>query len=261
MNRSCSDHGGQPFSRILFQIPLAPEGLFDIIPEIMRARQEELRFRQHGGRRKGAGRPRGSRVSHAGRPQFDRVTPAHVTLRVRAHVWNLRSGRSFRRIESCFAKARGRFGLRLIQFSVQGNHLHLIVEAEDDVALARGVQRLLSRVAMTVNALARRSGKLWRDRHHRQPLRSPSQVRNTYVYVLFNLRRHELASGAPSESTLESLDPCSSAAWFEGWSPTMPPPESVLARAGPPLVVPPHSWLARTGWRTRGLLRFDEIPR
>ena len=156
----------------------------------MRARQEELRFRQHGGRRKGAGRPRGSRVSHAGRPQFDRVTPAHVTLRVRAHVWNLRSGRSFRRIESCFAKARGRFGLRLIQFSVQGNHLHLIVEADCSAALTLGMQGLAIRLARALNSMMSRRGPVFGDHYHARLLRSPTELVNAIGYALGNARHH-----------------------------------------------------------------------
>ena len=156
----------------------------------MQARQEELRFRQHGGWRKGAGRPRGARVSHAGRPQFDRVTPAHVTLRVKDHVWNLRSGRSFRRIEGCFARARGRFGLRLIQFSVQGNHLHLIVEADGSAALTRGMQGLAIRLARALNAMMDRSGPVFGDHYHARLLRSPTQLVNSIRYVLGNARHH-----------------------------------------------------------------------
>jgi hypothetical protein len=86
--------------------------------EIMNRKPRQLEFPSHGGRRKGAGRPRGTRVSHAARPRFAKPTTAHVTLRVREHVWNLRSGRSYRRIQKCFEKSRGRFGARLVEFSV-----------------------------------------------------------------------------------------------------------------------------------------------
>ncbi len=61
----------------------------------------------------------------------------HVTLRVASHVWNLRGGRCFRIIEGSFAEARERFGLRIIEFSVMDKHLHLFVEADDDLALSR----------------------------------------------------------------------------------------------------------------------------
>jgi putative transposase len=147
-----------------------------------------------------------------------------------------------------------------LQFSVQGNHLHLIVEADDGVALARGVQRLLSRVAMTVNAIARRSGRLWRDRHHRKVLKSPRQVRHALVYVLFNARRHQVPGQNGYDTALGSIDPCSSAFWFKDWSPSCLPPPIPIERAGPSLVAAARTWLAGDGWRRRGLIRFDEVP-
>jgi REP element-mobilizing transposase RayT len=154
----------------------------------------------------------------------------------------------FAAVRAIFARSSEK-GFRLVHFSVQGNHLHLIVEADDGVAFARGVQRLLSRVAMAVNALARRSGRLWRDRHDRHRLTTPSQVRNALVYVLFNHRKHELASGNPSDAALEGLDACSSTFWFDDWSPSAAPPRAGIGRAGSPVVVPPRTWLASKGWK------------
>src|SRR3954471_13808397 len=107
-----------------------------IYPEIMKA-AVQLEFPRHGGRRPGAGRPRGDRVSHDARPEFDKVLPVLITLRVGGHVWNLRSSRCYRAVKRAFLKARGRFGLRLIEFSLLGNHLHLIVEADSKADLSR----------------------------------------------------------------------------------------------------------------------------
>ncbi|HEY5676099.1 MAG TPA: hypothetical protein VIR81_04915, partial [Myxococcales bacterium] len=59
-----------------------------------------------------------------------------VTLRAAGHVWSLRSRRCFGVVEACLAAARERFGLRVIEFTVLGNHLHLVVEADDDAALS-----------------------------------------------------------------------------------------------------------------------------
>jgi REP element-mobilizing transposase RayT len=226
--------------------------------------QQAFVFRRRGGARARAGRrarpERAGFLPHITRARHEDEQPVHITARAVRSAPNLRSERVFGALRGLFARASEK-GFRLLHFSVQGNHLHLIVEADDDVALARGVQRLLSRAAMTINALARRSGKLWRDRHHRQPLTCPRQVRHAYVYVLFNLRRHELASGGPCDAALEGWDPCTSTLWFDGWSPDTPLPEAARAGAGPPPVVPPRSWLARTGWRPCGLVRLDEIPR
>jgi putative transposase len=105
-------------------------------------RQLALPFRTRGGRRKGAGRPPNGKtamVSHLKRPVFQKVTPAHVTLRIANDIPSLRSSRRFAIIRRCFAKARQNQRLRLIEFSVLSNHLHLIVEADDSKALSRGM--------------------------------------------------------------------------------------------------------------------------
>ena len=198
----------------------------------------------------GAGRkPRPERVGflpHLTRERHRAYEPVHVTARAVRSAPNLRSQSVFAALRAVFARASEK-GFRLLQFSVQGNHVHLIVEADDGVAFARGIQRLLSRAAMAINALARRSGSVWRDRHHREPLTTPSQVRNAYAYVLFNLRKHEMASGSPTDAALDGFDTCSSTRWFEDWSPAAPAPLDALARAGPPIVARPHTWLGAKG--------------
>lgn len=146
----------------------------------------------------------------------------HVTARMVRGAPSLRGQLVWGALRGIFRRASEK-GFRLLHFSAQGDHLHVIVEADDGVALARGVQRLLSRIAMTANALARRAGSVWRERHHRQVLKKPRQVRNALVYVLFDDRRHQVPGQNGWEVAMASLDPCSSAFWFDGWSPACPP--------------------------------------
>jgi len=187
----------------------------------------QLEFPSHGGRRPGAGRPRGNRVSHAARDRFEKPTPVHVTLRMREHVWNLRSGRSFRRIRRCFESARGRFGARLIEFSVQGNHLHLILEADSQGALSRAMQGLCSRLAKALNAMMDRAGAVFSDHYHSRLLRTPAELVKAIAYVLQNAARHFGTHAVDEYSSLRNRD--------------------VLA--------PPTGWLLREGWR-----RAKSIP-
>src|SRR5437867_2278926 len=101
-------------------------------------RQLGLRFRTWGGKRAGAGRkPKGSRpaVPHRSRPVFGRPLPVHVTMRMAPHVYNLRSRRSLGVIVRALLVAADRFGVRVVQFSVQGNHIHWLVEAADTTSL------------------------------------------------------------------------------------------------------------------------------
>ncbi len=82
-----------------------------------------------------------------------------------------------------------------------------VVEAKDRVALSRGVQGLASGLARVVNRTTGCSGQLWRDRYHARPLKTPTEVRRTLVYVLPNGLKHGV--------TPLALDPLSSAAWFD----------------------------------------------
>ena len=196
----------------------------------------ELPLSRRGGKRSGAGRkPKGRRalVSHAARPRFDKAAAVHVTLRVAEHVWNLRSGRAFRAIQACFEGALGRFGLRLIQFSVLGNHLHLIVEADSSDALSRGMQGLNVRLAKALNRMMRRHGRVFADHYHSRIMRTPGELVNAIAYVLGN-HAHHFGAG-PAAAGQSPADRYSSAALDAARR------ERVLSH--------PRTWLLRTGWR------------
>jgi REP element-mobilizing transposase RayT len=205
-----------------------------------RENQLQLPLPRRGGKRPGAGRrPKGRRplVSHKARPSFDKPTPVHVTLRVCDHVWNLRSRRCFRRIAGCFERSRGRFGARLVEFSVQGNHLHLIVEADHRRALSRATQGLAIRIARALNALMKHAGRVFSDHYHARLLRTPTELVNAIAYVLGNAARH-FGGRQP--------DPFNSVALVH------PERESMLGR--------PRGWLLRVGWRRARLRRPTRPP-
>jgi REP-associated tyrosine transposase len=133
------------------------------------------------------------------------------------------------------------------EFSVQTDHLHLIVEADGSRAFRAGVRGLVVRLAKAVNRALRRHGTVWGDRYHVRLLRTPREVRNALVYVLNNWRKHLHGVGG--------LDPRSSAAWFTGWK--IWPPQPAIASSMPS----PRTWLARVGWRVRGPIDPREAPR
>lgn len=160
-----------------------------------RGKQIELELRTWGGRRKGAGRPpKGPRSSerHERRPALKASTPVHVTLRVADDVGRLRTKHAFRAVQRALARSLERTDFRICHVSIQGNHLHLIVEADDERALARGMQAFQISCARHLNAeISRatgrpRTGTVFVDRYHAEPLETPRQVHNALAYVLNN---------------------------------------------------------------------------
>jgi hypothetical protein len=140
---------------------------------------------------------------------------------------------------------------RVVHFSLLGDHLHLIVEADDKVALSAGMQGLTVRVAKALNRMMGRRGAVFADRYHAHVLRTPAEVRNALADVLLNHQSHMLRIGARAQGG--RTDRYSSAATFDGWSDGIEP-------EAPTVTAPARSWLLRAGWRRRGLLSPDEAP-
>lgn len=136
---------------------------------------------------------------------------------------------------------------RIVQFSVQSNHVHLLVESAGVQPLGRGIQGLAVRLAKAVNRLLGRHGAVWGDRYHARALPTPREVRHALAYVLLNARKHR--PGAPG------IDPCSSGPWFDGWRERLgfPPGARPVERA--------RTWLLNVGWRRWGAISVREAPR
>jgi REP-associated tyrosine transposase len=226
-----------------------------------RARQLALHLtapRRWGGRRVGAGRKPGPNpgLPHASRQHIATPLPAHVTLRVRTDVPSLRTVPIVHEIERSFAGGCSRDGFRLVHYSLQGNHAHLVVEARDRDALGRGMKAIGARLARAVNRVARRRGPVLADRYHVRLLPTPKDVRNALRYVLLNARRHAAAARATLGKAVR-LDPASSARWFEGWRRRLPD-EPRPDRPRP--VARARTWLLNVGWRRHGLLDPADVP-
>jgi putative transposase len=195
-------------------------------------------------------------------------------MKVRGGLPSLRQRPLFLAVRQALAAGNERLGFRLVHFCVQGNHLHLLAEADDRKALSRGMQGLSVRVARAVNRVVQRAGSVFADRYHARALKTPRAVRWALRYVLLNARKHERQTAEAARSGAGALpkgfvDPCSSAAWFNGFS---RPAELIFGArecrqefeqaAGPGTspVARPQSWLLRVGLARAGPFDVDEVP-
>ena len=220
-----------------------------------RRKGQQLEFNdvpRWGGRRAGAGRKKLHKgaINHDRREEFSDRHPLHVTVRLLPGLPSMQRKRSYFGIFECLQKGCLREGFRVTHWSIQRNHLHLIVEASGKRGLARGMQGLLIRIAKRLNKLWKRRGRVFGDRYHHRVVKTAREVRNLICYVLHNSRRH----GSRAEG------PCvwSSAFWFDGWLEAtevrgLADPDPPIAKARTALL----GWV----WKRLGLISVRRIPR
>jgi REP element-mobilizing transposase RayT len=181
-----------------------------------------------------------------------------VTLRARPELPSLRSERVTAMLRKVLHRQRHRRyakAFQVVEFTIQDDHLHLIVEATGTVdapdALRAGVSGLVISFAKQLNKLLRRRrGKVWGDRFHARELASPSEVRNALVYVFRNLARHGTYLHGDG-----NVDQHSSAPRFTGWK---RPVFTLHDDAASWPEARPRTWLLNRGWWSRTRLgRLD----
>jgi putative transposase len=136
-------------------------------------------------------------------------------------------------LETALRALRERGGFRVAHFSVQGNHIHLLVEASSSPSLAAGMKALAIRFARGLNSMMGSNGAVFADRYHSHALRTPTEVRRALIYVLGNYRSHAQRRG-------ERVHP----EFVDRFASSYPGNRDLVAE--------PHTWLLRTGW-TRAL--------
>ena len=227
--------------------------------------------KKRGGKRRGAGRPakneRQPSEPHKERPFLHARYPVHVVLRTVGAVGSLRRRRVWHAIREATFTTAQREDFRIVHLSLQRTHVHLIVEASDKGALARGMQGFQISAAKHLNAAIskdrpgpRRRGPVFPDRYYAEIITSPTQARHTLSYVMNNWRKHEEDRAARVSNW--RIDWFSTAAMFPGWAEYG---DEVFLWRGPPtydplVVYQPKTWLLREGWKKSGPISCYEVP-
>ena len=185
--------------------------------------------------------------------------PIHVVLRTRGDVRRLRRGYVLRKVRRALhVVARREAGFRVVHMSIQHNHLHLLVEAENKLALSRGMQAFAISAARAINRSQRRTGKVFAFRYHATAITSRRQTRHALAYVLINnWRRHDEDRRGNRRAARALVDPYSSSVSFEGWSVgVFAVPDDYVPLA----VSAARTWLLREGWKMYGAIEPREVP-
>lgn len=238
-------------------------------PAIQRFRKDGKRDRRKG---RSGRRPKAKRAGspHTVRPVLRGDTALHIVLRVEPAIGSLRRRFMYRAIRAAtittaMRELHDREGetFRIVHMSIQRTHVHLIVESDNKMALARGLQGFQISAAKHLNREfsrdlpERRRGRVFCDRYHQEIISTPKQARHALSYVLNNWRKHR-EDGQVSWV----VDFYSTAPVFMGWKYFEDRDEFwKLPDTYQELIVYfPKTWLLTKGWRKYGALEFDEIP-
>jgi REP element-mobilizing transposase RayT len=233
-----------------------------------RKRHVQQQLFRHGGKRRGAGRkPKGARARecHAARPVFKPSHPLHVVMRIVPEVGSLRRRAMYRAMRAASITAALREWFRIVHISLQRTHVHMIVEAEDPAALARGMQGFQISAARHINTALgdhgrRRRGKVFADRYHLEVITTPTRARHAISYVLSNWRKHgEDRDGLPSTWL---VDPFSSGISFPDWKELQDQAcmWPIRETYDPLIIRRATTWLLAEGWKLAGEISAREVP-
>ena len=199
---------------------------------------------------KGSGRKleaKRRQVAHKKKRGFSKVCVMHVTCKLVEGVASLRDPRIAVIVMAYLARVCSKAGFRLVEYSIQGNHLHLICEADSQESLSRAMQGLKSGLARILNRHLGRKGALFADRFHTEIIKTPTQCRNALRYVLHNCKKHG------GHYPRCGVDPFSTAPWYPFSGPHDPCPEKKPAAL-------PKTWLLQVGWKRGGNLYYSDQP-
>ena len=218
-------------------------------------KQMEMDFRQHGGKRKGAGRKKNRTgcINHVKRPELNGREPIGITLKLVSGLPSIRTPMIMSALARAMRLAR-RFGLVVVHFAIQSNHIHLIVEAKSKHCLTAGMRSLTTSIAKAVHRYIGFGfcGKVLKARYHGHILKTPTEVKRAIRYVVFNLAKHKncapMVDPYSSIHVLEKLDALVTKGEFSrlqrdlkyepAWKTEV---AEAIARAG--------TWLLAKGWQ------------
>lgn len=203
---------------------------------------EFKRIKGWGGKRKKAGRKNISNaVNHMKRDKVDPKYPMLLTLKMKKGLPTLRSARISRAFKKSLAKAQ-KYGLRVIHFALESNHIHLFAEAKGNLELRSGMASFGSSFGRSLRKIAGGTGSVFLGRYHMRQLKTPTQTKNALAYVLLNHAKHEGSVPYP--------DDFSSSKYFSDWKNLLGGRYlNLKAEPLPDYLSAPRSWLACRGWQ------------
>ena len=114
----------------------------------------------------------------------------HITHRCHKKEFLLKFARDRRRYLQWLFEARRRYGLKVLNFTVTSNHVHLLVrdDGERDV-IPKSIQLIAGRTGQEFNQRKSRKGAYWEDRYHATAVETDQHLVQCLIYIDLNMVR------------------------------------------------------------------------
>lgn len=208
--------------------------------------QTSFKFMNRGGKRKGAGRKKRKldEPAHTARAKISERVPFHSGLRLVKGAPNLRSHRFLDAFLNSITRARAK-GLRVNQYAIESNHIHLVGEADSNRDLKIGMQSLIASITWALRKLFKHAGEVFAKRYFLRAIKQPREMRHALKYVLFNHAKH--TQSTPYTDVYSSAHVFGDLKLFAAIR-TKPPVWLSRIQAS---IWPAQSWLQTVGWKRR----------
>lgn len=144
---------------------------------------------------KRAGRPstKDIGIRHTKRLVFNLPSAFHITIKVRDNKADIKNKRILQSLHHAIKRARLQ-GVRVLHFTLEYNHVHLVIESSNHKELHKGMQAFGISLAKKINKLKNLKGTVYKNRYHQKLLKSRSEFKNAVQYVFGNGVKHKRAS-------------------------------------------------------------------
>jgi len=119
----------------------------------------------------------------------------HITHRCHKKEFLLKFSNDRRRSLQWLYEARMRYGLKILNYIVTSNHIHLLVAGNDkrDV-VPKSMQLIAGRTGQEFNQRKKRKGAFWEDRYHATAIEDGEHFSRCCAYIDLNMVRTGVVS-------------------------------------------------------------------
>jgi REP element-mobilizing transposase RayT len=129
-------------------------------------------------------------LPHRSRPKLPKGAPVHITLKTdKTNIKTLRNKVLYKEIRQSMRRAR-EAGIRIVQFAVLGDHIHMLIEAQDALQLGHAMRAMSISLSKRISLRMKKNLRVLKERYHRRTLTTLAQVRHAKNYIAGNANKH-----------------------------------------------------------------------